>query len=248
MKKIRWDHPRLRPFKSLLCVIGCLISLVMIYIVLGCPTLSFQQEFRRAEKAHLVGPSKIVDTVEYGYNDFDEMIVGETEHGVCFFGKYYANIPKRSPNEQPKYRFHYWEKTGDLTVVAPPNPLGRLWDALGGASLPVYLFAEYPQAAWAELEMTIKGTDKSSINGVEITRDFSVNFQSTAACLESGVFRFWLGGIKEEECLALCLFSDIVSGNRYLSDVEKQTVIPVTIRLYDDQDQLILEKTVDIRY
>ena len=118
--KRKWKNPIPRPVRAILCAVCAIALAIAYYIALGCPTLTDEQEFRRAEKIHLVGPSKIVDTLTSEYSEFDKMIVGETEYGICFFGKYTYTTGVYNKDETD-YRLFYAEKTGDLTLVPAPN-------------------------------------------------------------------------------------------------------------------------------
>ena len=118
MKIVRFFQGIPRPVKA--CFFAVFVGLVAIvyYIAIGCPTLSFRQEFRRAEKANLVGPSKIVDQLDnHDYNEYDNLIVGETEYGVCFFGRRKYSVAGTRTKKIYLYQFNYREKTGDITVV-----------------------------------------------------------------------------------------------------------------------------------
>ena len=50
-----------RPLRACLWALLAVLVGIIYYIALGCPTLSIRQDFRRAEKVNLAGPSKIVD-------------------------------------------------------------------------------------------------------------------------------------------------------------------------------------------
>ena len=66
-----------RPLRACLWALLVIVLSILYYIALGCPTLSLRQELRRAEKVHLVGPSKIVDQVNGElYSEFEKMLVG----------------------------------------------------------------------------------------------------------------------------------------------------------------------------
>lgn len=221
-----------RPIRACCYAILAIMTAIAFYIALGCPTLSFRQEFRRAEKAHLVGPSQIVDTMNGEYIEFDKMIVGETENGICFFGRYYSQYPYKSTDEK-QYFFSFIEKTGDITIAAAPNVWGIVWQE--SKSIPVYLFVNQPNAVRAEI--TLKATTY-----------FEATFHAEATRLDSGVFRFWLEA-EGKDLEALSIFSRITGGAPYigLSDELLDTAIPATVKLYDTDGALILEEELIIK-
>lgn len=243
MKRI-WNHPKYRPAQVVICILFSLVLIAALYVSWGCPTLSMRQEFRRAEKAHLVGPSKIVDTVTDAYSEYDKMFVGETEHGICFFGKNSTQRPSSSFQET-SYHFTYREKTGDLTVAAAPNIFGGFWD-MRSCSLPVYLFDEYPQAVRAELEVTISGQFHHFVNSNETIEDYKEVFHASATRTEKGFFRFILTSETAQQSKVLAMFSNVSNSYIYLSSEEAEATILAAVCLFDAQGNLILERDLEI--
>lgn len=241
-----------RPVKACSCAILLLAAAIVYYIALGCPTLTFRQEFRRAEKAHLVGPSTIVDTLtDEDYWDFNEMIVGETEHGITFFGFTYHSRPSYNIFTKRSYVFSYREKTGDITVSAAPNFWGLHWDfntSQGiNESLPVYIFTNHPEAVRAEIELTVSGNFTETIDGEIKTIEYSEQFFARAVPVEPGIFRCYMNSCTRERTAALYLFSRVCSENTFLYAGEERTVIPITVSLYDQDDNLIAVESLEIK-
>lgn len=232
-----------RPLKASLCTIGVVVLAVLLYISLGCPTFSMRGELRRAEKVNLVGPSKVVDIVTSQYREFEKMIVGETENGVCFLGKYRHTYIGAPLWDQSAYVFSYREKTGDITVLAAPNKGALLWQTAGN-NLPVYIFADEPAATRAELELTVTGTDTRTVNGIKVVTNFSEVFTAEAKLLEKGVFRCILTSDNKESAFALAWLSAVSGMDPYGLHID--TVIPGIVRLYDKNGQLITEKSITI--
>lgn len=234
-----------RPLKACVCTALVILLAAAYYIALGCPTLTFEQEFRRAEKAHLVGPSQIVDRLDGTYRQFDKMIVGETESGVCFFGQFYST--SNDPSSGVMYQFGYVEKTGDITVAAAPNFTGFFWQH-SGISLPVYVFTDEAGAARAEIDVDVTGLRTYSVDGKEITRGYEAHFSAEAYRNEHGVFRFFLDSSDEDGGYALYIFSNLANGSKEMNqEAQLNTVIPVTVRLYDSGGALLIEKELTVR-
>lgn len=247
MRKRRNRIPR--PVKAIFCAVCAVLLAFLYYIALGSPTFTFEQEFRRAEKANLVGPSRIVDTLEGEYAEFDKMIVGETEHGICFFGgepttmHYGSNFQR----EEMTYTFSYREKTGNITVLAAPNRTAAFWEQFDIA-LPVYVFDCYPEAVRAELTLTITGIKEMVSDGNPVTTKFSKRFSVAAERTGDGFFRFLLNAKAHDtnSVYALQMLSDLSGNELSYTHPYSDAVIPGTIRLYDESNKLILEQEFEI--
>lgn len=249
MKRIKIKNPIPRPLRACVYAFLAIVLAIAYYIALGCPTMSMKQEFRRAERAHLVGPSKIVDTMNGEYREFDRMFVGETEHGISFFGRYYNNYPYGDLLAEKQYYFTYVEKTGDLTIAAAPNVWGVFWSTNGyNVSVPVYLFDEYHQAVRAELSVRVIGAHSYYSDGEKIVEGFDRTFHAKATRNEDGFFRFYFEAKDEEGLNALHFFSNLTGSTTYgITEEMARAALPATVRLYDAEDNLILEKTLTIR-
>lgn len=236
-----------RPAKAIFCATCAVALAILYYIALGSPAFTFEQEFRRAEKANLVGPSKILDTLEGEYAEFDRMIVGETEHGICFFGEEITTVYRGSDykREEMMFTFSYREKTGNITVLAAPNYTAALWDQFT-YSIPVYVFDCYPEAVRAELELTITGTYSYHSTGNMMITDFSERFSAEAERTGEGFFRFMLKTSDKDSAYALKLLSDLSSSKMFNTSKDVDTVVPGTVRLYDENGNLIIEQTFEI--
>ena len=234
-----------RPVRTIGNLVLAVALAALFYISIGCPTYSFEREFRRAEKAHLVGRSEIVDTVT-DYQEYDKMIVGETEHGICFFGVFDVTVGYSNGRNQyvPYYTFTYYEKTEDVTVAVAPC-FSSIW-SMYGASLPIYLFDTHPEAVRAEIRTTVSGEETYHSNDKKHTISFKETFTAEAERSGDGYFRFTLQSQDENGSRALGLLSSVASGESLASD-ERDTIIPFTVRLYDASGEMILEKELTIR-
>lgn len=232
-----------RPVRACVCAALVILLAAAYYIALGCPTLTFRQEFRRAEKVHMVGPSKIVDTMNGEYDEFDKMIVGETEEGVCFFGRYYNHYPYGDPFAEKQYMFSYVEKTGDMTLTAAPN-VWLSWSSLRQKeSIPVYLFTEVTEAVRAQVEITVIETNEGQNNKKEPPK---YTFQAEADRSDGGFFRFWLQGSDSKWVSALGHLSAVTGGHAFGVSREEFGSILATVRLYNAEDQLIRDEALTI--
>lgn len=235
-----------RPVKAVFCAVCVVVLAIAYYIALGCPTFTFKQEFRRAEKVNLVGPSTIVDTLGREYSEFDKMIVGETQYSVCFFGRYYNSSPYNDPFAEKQYLFTYVEKTGDLTISAAPNIRTHFWVTPGyEQSLPVYLFVEEQDAIRAEVEITVAGAFNYYNDNKTVKSRFKRTFVGNATRSDTGVFEFWFSADDQHGLAALAHLSTATGGSVY-GHITDDTSILAKVRLYDQEKNLILEKELTI--
>lgn len=234
-----------RKVRAIIAAVAVLLLAAAYYIAKGCPALTFRQDFRRTERMNMVGPSQIVDRLSDEYSEFDDMMVGETEYGVCFFGRDACH--RSSIFEQKEYirYFSYREKTGDITVLAAPNYWGSTWDEFG-ISIPVYIFCDYPDAVRAELKLSVTGSRTEIVSEEKQTTAFTETFTGKAELLESGVLRCFLESNYGDGTTgyALALLSNVCTNYHY---IDETAMIPCTIRLYDAEDNLIIEKDLIIR-
>jgi hypothetical protein len=242
-----------RPLRACLWALLVIVLAILYYIALGCPTLSLRQELRRAEKVHLVGPSKIVDQVNGElYSEFEKMLVGETEHGIIFFGRFGSSRSGPIHEGTRSYELSYIEKTGDMTFAAPPTGLSYF----PLPTLPVYIFTEYADAVRATISIQATGSriyNKQNVGKVE--DPFDVSFHAEADRDENGFFRFLLTaksnqpqdpfGYHNDSAYALLCISCICSGESYYDNCATM-VIPITVTLYDAEGNEIVTRQLQL--
>lgn len=243
MKKIKRFWLNI-PRKIRVCInlLVILFLLLTFYVSIGSPVFTLEQRFRRAEKAHLVGPGQIVGGL---YSQFTDLLVAETEHGVIFYGYWDQKYPLENYEV-----FSYREKTGKLTFLAPPS-LGFSWafDSFE-RTVPLYLFDDYPEAVRAEASVHAEG-----IHQVNDTKTpFDIRFEVSADRFSDGVFRFLLeleSGFPLRQAAAQLLTEISTTAESWpyanTSGFHKQPHADVTVRLYDEHDNLIVEEDLTLR-
>lgn len=257
MKKLKrfWlNIPRKRRVCINLLVTACLIF--TLYILMDCPAFTHEQKFRRMEKAELVGPAQILASFDQQALGYDHLILAETADAVILFQS------DGYPRNQGKLT--YREKTSPVTVVTVPNMGYGLYDQQV-IDLPVFVFHDEPRAVRAELELEFG-------EGMEHYTEVNWNYGDTTLTttyektwyLEShqelgGFFRFDIHAEPEGETIrdqhyevwhplssegqALEVFSHMMEpGDAYI-----YASLPATVRLYDAEDDLILEAHLTIR-
>lgn len=231
-----------RPLKACVCWVLVIVLAAAYYIALGCPSLTLRQEMRRAERAHMVGPSKIVDRLDHGqYDEFSRLLVGETEEGIVFFGKYFTNTSQTGPFDDYAYRFHYLPKTGDISFFAAPNIYGHAW-VYQNQVLPVYVFTEQEDAVRAEIKVKVDSMYKPNSFNFQTEILLFATMQAESIRSDDGPFRFILVASREAEAQALSILSYVSTDKTWLPDHQKDAEVEVTVLLYDSNDTLIREE------
>jgi hypothetical protein len=229
-----------RPVRACVCLVLAVTLLLSYYVMLGCPVLGMRQHFRRAERVHMVGRSKIVDVLsEAEYGEFMKLYVAESEHGISFFGQYASSHPYDYTDEK-EYYYQYLEKGEDITLTAAPNVWGTFWGSNDWAqTLPVYLFTENNQAVRASVVFTIRG----ELGSRGFPKDI-VHIADTTDRTETGYFRFTLYADKAAELDALEHLSCTTGGSSTfgISTSSQLNEITVIIRLYDAAGEMISEE------
>ena len=198
-----------------------------LYIFIGCPAFTAEQKFRRAEKAHMVGPGRILLTHDFSNNwSYEHMIVADDGDGVIFY-----EFSKRFGTLENLY---YREKTGNLTVLAAPDMQSSISFDDGSYILPVFLFDNYPKAVKAELEVTLSET----VNNVYFEQTYFLESQRE----DSGYFKFFLHSESDRGAEGFALRA--LSGMSGYDDSFNLRPQIVTVRLWNSRDELILEEDI----
>lgn len=224
-----------RKFRLPILGLGIAALALALYTFAGSPTLTLEQEYRRAEKAHLVGPARILGTVELetDFLSYWDMLIADDGDGIIFFCYNYPDFAELDQTE-----LIYRKKTGDITVLSAPFP-NESREHTTVAKLPVFIFDEYPEAVRAELDLTLNTT----YDGKNFQKHYTLKSRREV----SGYFQFTLGSVNPEglgaEGYAIQVFTLISGyGGRSMDDYS----IPAEVRLYDADNQLICEKTLEI--
>lgn len=233
-----------RPLKVLLYFCGILCLSFLIYIFIGAPAFSVEHRYRRAERANLIGPAEILDIIELSpilNETYDHMVIASVDNAVIL---YMCDTSNLMPD-----KLAYRQKQGNVTVFAAPYiPIIHHNDHK--FQIPIILFDDFPQAVRAQIELklwTIQ--DTHTIPHTALPQ----KFLGEADREKSGYFCFyinspdfsWYGPGKESEEPTLNTLCKLTGKSFYR--VDPDTSIPVTVRLYDSDNQLIHEETVIIR-
>lgn len=206
-----------------------------IYLLLGSPAGDAETAFRRAEKANLVGPSKIlgIETVDGMWGD-TYVIADNGDSAILYlcdspttFGLNYSN----------SYRLIYRPKMGSVSVYGLHQYAIGFFDN----TYTLIVMDDYPEAVRAELELELFWQDSETL---EV---FRKAYSLSAVREHPGYFRMDILFASDEDAQqernAIGQFS-CWSANppTYLGEYS----YPATVRLYNDADELICERSLDL--
>lgn len=255
LKRLWKNIPRkIRIFLNSLLI---LLLIFAAYILLGCPSLTPTQQFRRLEKANLVGPARIIEKDALLNGMYDHFIVAEEDDGVIVY--LYHDFEYRW--DWGGY-FLYREKSEGITVLPAPTHSYFGADAFV-IDLPILVFHDHPGAVRAELDLIIdegmgivetewenggqvqrtywgKTYHLYADSGVEGYFRFNLHTESESWSIENGQYH---GIVLDSEGLALETLCRMMSENRaYL-----QEYATAVVRLYDEDNALIAAESVTLR-
>lgn len=231
--KDRWSRVS-RKKKVLIYCIGIVLSVFLLYIVKGAPT-DFENEFRRIEKAHLVGPGNILGSIPVQRNTYNRLLIAEDTEGYILYPYSYGSGGY-------DFDLYYLEKTEDITFFAEPRELAYDWENIEEFSMIVGILDTYPEAVRAEIELTLC----YQINADDPVDEKTYTLESQREI--PGLFTFQLSdrdpnglGVKG---YAIEMLRSLAYPKSYR--LYYDCSVPVTVRLYDEEDTLICEKSMEL--
>ncbi len=208
------------------------ILLFLLYIFLGSPVLNWRQQYRRLEKAHMVGPAEIMGYEEVTGMLYNKIVLANTEEAII--------VSTVSLGNTGNDIFQYLEKTDGIMVFGGPHDFKRL---IPSVAMTVFAVVDQPVAVRAEMELQLYWQQYLEDQPKYPT------FHLQAQRKEGGYFRFDIPyGEYEEESLeyqAIKLFS---SWSRDAQGINiPENAFRATVRLYDSQNKLIGQETVNLQ-
>lgn len=211
--------------KALRNVLLLILLILALGYFSGLPIPIPELQFRREERAHLVGPGTILAIADIDYSHYETLIIAETEQGVILW----VSAPEIDRSD-----LLYQEKRGDTLLLPAPGSLGFM-TVTDEVHLPLVLFDHHPRASRAEIQFTLR----EEIDGEIFEKTYSLSAERTA----SGFFLFTLHSDESytyHEGLTLQIFANIASNREHRQNYN----VPVQIRFYDVRGELIADETV----
>ena len=208
-----------------------LTLLTAVYVALGCPFGGETAMFRRAEKANLMGPSKIIDRLDARKDwlmvSWDRLLIGDDGEEIIFW------THRRGVKNGSLIRL---EKTdGILLMPLPDCAAADAERLLKDSVMPLFLFADDPAAVKATVQLRLSETDEITLTQV---RGEASDTRSEDAGSRERYFLFRMPVTMEDWTLKRGgLIRDLLDSYRYTPC--RPVGYPATIRLYDAEDRLI---------
>lgn len=226
MKKQHHKFPR--PAKALLRLALLAFLVFLVYVILGCPPLTARMAFRRAERANMTGPGKIL--AQFPHTEYDglDIIIAETDHSYLLFLdnsrslNYDRFYNPTKGGESVYFTFRTYPKKDSVSLYAIPNSY---------RPTNLILFHEEADAVRAEMELELEyvydgGTHRMPVKA-EAHRKYDGFFVFSIAADQPTEQWYRAMSVLQAHC------SQYGSG--------KPTV---TIRLYDKHDNLLRTETI----
>ena len=231
----RRDIPR--PVRIVRNILLAAVLLFLFYVFCGCPDMTAEQAYRRAEERNLVGPGEILGILNVNISGgYDRLLLAETDAGVVQFCYRNENLGFLKGHSFSSYEGNliYREKEGVVTLMAAT---GEMYGSYRGEkTLPLILFDDCPKAVRAELDLRLTGKHNSS--------NYDFTYHLDAQRTAGGYFAFDLISISEteEENFAISQVSRL-----YQESGGAGEEIPAAVRLYSQFDELIYEGEATLR-
>lgn len=234
----RWWNGVSRRKKVLLYLLAIFTMSFLVYLFLGAPPFSWQHRYRRIEKAHFVGPGQILGYEEVSGSFYDAAVVARTEEGVII----------TSMMSQVDYgeMLFYLPMTGKLIVTAAPQMLAPIDIDFKEDTLTVFVVDDYPEAVRAELDLQLFWRQQPEDEGERPI------YHLSAPREKAGYFRldtpFESLDENSVERKALELFSEYTRnvGWREARWLMPEGACKATVRLYDEQNNVVLAETISL--
>lgn len=236
MKKLIAFFRRIpRPVLTGLCVVGSLLCLLVIYIVIGAPSFSPEMQFRRLEHSYMIGPGDILGTESANGKEF--LLVAKTDTQLML---YYYEKDTKTTSQDLLVR----EKNGTLTLMAGSGRL-PIYTERSDFDLPMILFDDHPNAVRAEVEFTMFLGDYED---PAQTIPYKKTFFMEASRKNPGYFYFTIhhkAYTSPSYAKMFMAMAYMTYGYNYNEELVAST--PITVRLYDRNDQLIVDEIIYFR-
>ena len=212
-----------------------IVLLVLSAVIVGNYPITPRSAFRLAEKAHLVKPAKIIGTESVVSAGQDAIIIAKSEEFCMTYG--YKHFAFHNADDLVCRK-----KTGDLTFLSiETQSIFHDWE---DEYFSIILFDEYPQAVRATLSLTAS-VEYGSNDGEKIyERSFTVS--ATRRAGEYFLFRMNTDGDDfdawTKTSVLMLRLRESLNENHAATEP-----VPGKIQLYDKDNNLILEREIDLR-
>ncbi len=205
--------------KLCLCLLLIAGSLLYIQARFDRPAATPEEAFRRAEQGSLVGPARILETIDLALNYSNRAMLGESDYGCTLLLWEDAQWDDGS--------LYYYEKSGDITCFFPGFDQ---FDAFYQASaMPFFLLTDLDGAHRAEMALMLETETE--------TREFHLE----GSIRQNGYFLLILEGpqlAEEDASLLLRAMAPHLHGS----------TLTAAVTVYDRDGQVLGTQTKDLTH
>lgn len=172
------NWPRKRKLALFLLIL--FLSLLCILSMSQWPSPTLEIAIRRQEAQQLIGPSEIIERLDFLHSSWDHLIISQTEYG-------YTTYEYQDGLGWDNGYLRYFEKTPGATMFTTDY---RYEQGLGEPWLPIFVFPHNLTAYTARMMLTVQGAEYSA--------DFNLqSYREPGSCF---MFRLPAGPELEGEC------------------------------------------------
>ena len=241
MKKLFAFWKRIpRPTRTIIYFACILLCMAIIIVLSKIPSYTAEMQYRRLEKQHMIGPAKILGT-ETLSGGSAKLLVAKSDTELMLYRYWIGDYVDYNSTDLVCRKKH-----GDLTILAAGGN-HHSYSHYNSFTLPIILFDEYPAAVRAEIEFHLFFGDYTDAN---FTIPYEKHFNLEATRTNEGYFCFPIEYKAYTNVKYSSMLNDLASisaGYYNSSEVIKYTPIPVTVHLYDENDQLIVDEIIYFR-
>ncbi len=141
-----------RKKKLLFCIPILLISLFFIASITEWPSPTLEIAIRKKEKQQLIGPSEIIEKLDFHNSSWDHLIISQTEYG-------YTTYEYQDGLGWDNGYLRYFEKTPVATMFTTDY---RYEQGFGEPWLPIFVFPQNLTAYSARMMLTVQCAESSA--------------------------------------------------------------------------------------
>lgn len=242
MKKLFAFWKRIPRQARAIIYFSCILLCIAIILVLSkIPSYTAEMQYRRLEKQHMIGPAKILGT-ETLPNGSTKLLVAQSDTELMLY-RYWVDDYTNYNSTYNSTDLVCRKKNGKLTILAAGGNHPS-YSHYNSFTLPIILFDEYPAAVRAEVEFDLFFGDYTD---PQWTIPYEKHFNLEATRTNEGYFCFLIQYKAYTNVKYSAMLNDLASisaGNYTNSNVIKYTPIPVTVHLYDKNNQLIVDQII----
>lgn len=232
-----------RPVRTIIHSFVILLCVVIMLVVAHLPALTPQAQYRRLEQGYMIGPARILGT-EIVSDNGERLLIGKSDTELMLYRYMESDFSLFADHDELSTDLVCREKHGGLTILVAGgrNPHFNHADEF---NLPIILFDDHPRAIRAEVEFTLFLGEREEKEG--IVRD-EIPFVLRSNRSNDGYFYFSIHHTKQTDhryTYKLETLASISAGRSFSYFNPDPT--PVTVRLYDASNQLIVDQIICFR-